>query len=87
MYKDIRLTEAKGRSMLLWLRNLQIHKFEPRHFENIKPVVVNRSKHPLPNERSRGGQNLSMNDNDQSESCIEPKAKILKILEESEDRL
>ena len=22
--------------MLLWLRNLRIHRFEPRHFENIR---------------------------------------------------
>ena len=37
VYEDILRTEAKERSMLLWLRNLRIHSFEPRHFENISP--------------------------------------------------
>ena len=37
VYEDILITEAKERSMLLWLRNLRIHSFEPRHFENISP--------------------------------------------------
>ena len=37
VYDDILRTEAKERSMLLWLRNLRIHSFEPRHFENINP--------------------------------------------------
>ena len=35
VYDDILKTEAKDRSMLLWLRNLRIHSFEPRHFENV----------------------------------------------------
>jgi len=35
VYDDILKTEAKNRSMLLWLRNLRIHSFEPRHFENV----------------------------------------------------
>ena len=37
VYDDILKTEAKDRSMLLWLRNLRIHSFEPRHFENVNP--------------------------------------------------
>ena len=37
VYDEILPTEAKERSMLLWLRNLRIHSFEPRHFENINP--------------------------------------------------
>lgn len=36
VYDDILQTEAKERSMLLWMRVLQIHSFEPRHFENIQ---------------------------------------------------
>ena len=35
VFDDILKTEAKKRSMLLWLRNLRIHSFEPRHFENV----------------------------------------------------
>ena len=38
VYDDILRTEANERSMLLWLRNLRIHSFEPRHFENINPI-------------------------------------------------
>ena len=38
VYDDILRTEANERSMLLWLRNLRIHSFEPRHFENINPM-------------------------------------------------
>ena len=37
VYEDILKTEAKERSMLLWLRNLRIHSFEARHFENVAP--------------------------------------------------
>ena len=36
VYDDILQTEAKERSMLLWMRVLQIHSFEPRHFESIQ---------------------------------------------------
>ena len=37
VFEDILRTEANERSMLLWLRNLRIHSFTPRHFENINP--------------------------------------------------
>lgn len=37
VFEDILGTEANERSMLLWLRNLRIHSFTPRHFENINP--------------------------------------------------
>ena len=86
VHKDIRVTEAKSRSMLLWLRNLQIHKFEPRHFENIRPVVINRGKHLLPNETSQDDENLSINNIEKSENCKEPKAKVLKLVDASENK-
>ena len=37
VFEDILGTEANERSMLLWLRNLRIHSFTSRHFENINP--------------------------------------------------
>merc|ERR1711994_471862 len=53
VYKDILMTESKERSMLLWLRNLRVHSFEPRHFENISPQHIdNDTRIPSLNSRS-----------------------------------
>ena len=53
VYNDILRTEATERSMLLWLRNLRVHSFEPRHFENVAPQHIdNDTRIPSLNSRS-----------------------------------
>ena len=61
VYDDILKTEAKNRSMLLWLRNLRIHSFEPRHFENVSSQHLdNVTRAAAPNSRQdKNGINIA----------------------------
>ena len=45
VYGDIVETEIESKSMLEWLRTLNIHSFEQRHFENLGMDQESRQKH------------------------------------------
>ena len=81
VYEDILRTEAKERSMLLWLRNLRIHSFTPRHFENVNLHHLDNNVTRIPSSNSRNsiedkiGQNTSNNEEKQSKDICDVEIK------------